>query len=266
MGFDLGLLMAAIVVTAFVVMIWLVGRRTRRLYAGALEALEDGRIVSFGPFPRRVTGRWEGREVRIWKNEGSQYSPSRLHLTLGGACPYSLTLTPQGAVSRLAKRIGWGGGDMQVGDDELDEAFVIHAGDAEWAARTLRSAAGRAAALRLHAQGFDLIQLDGSGLRVGKSGYGAEDFEPHFVKERLGVMRRLMEAAEGGAESAPAGAAQDGRPGPALPAGGAEVSTLPPHGQENVPLGPAGSSWAWVFLLAAVGLLLLLVVLWARSR
>lgn len=181
-----------------VLVAWWAYRKTRRLYEKARDALEGARVATSRvlPFPSRVEGRWRGRDASFWKREGGQNSPSKLYFRLAGTPLHTLRLAPEGAFERMAKKLGISK-EVEIGDAEIDDAFMIHAEHPEAAGRILTDPAGKRAALELADDAFQAIEIGASGLEAVRIGYSGEDFEPSAVRQRFERLQVLLDLAEG---------------------------------------------------------------------
>ena len=79
--------------------------------------------------------------------------------------PVKITLSPEGASHRFIKKIGWSGIEIQIGVDEIDDAFLIRTESEIEARRILSHDRVRPILLELLRERFQLIELSENGIK-----------------------------------------------------------------------------------------------------
>ena len=150
------------------------GRRGRR----NLQQLADRVGGTFDPgsalaLPTLHLNR-PGVSATLSYSEGGEHDSGRLELDVALPAPVPLRLSPEHAPAKLLKFFG--AGDVQVGDDDFDRAFVVRAPSSAAAGRLLGPDVRRALLeLRNFASGALHLDWTPGGLRVVKEGR-------HFVR------------------------------------------------------------------------------------
>ncbi len=119
------LMTLAVVVVAFV----LIGsnlRKYREYLLPLSRQLENATIE--GKFNIKLVGRYSGYDVRVEPHQGGKNTPPFILVRLYKKSSLTFTVTPEGTVARLFKRLGLVK-EIEVGDPGFDQRFVLRVSD-----------------------------------------------------------------------------------------------------------------------------------------
>lgn len=144
---------------------------------------DSPQIGGFAPI--FLEGYYKGKKVRIELVSGGKNSPPYLTIKLFADIPFTLTISQEGTMTKLGKKIGLVR-EMEIGIPDFDDKFLIQSGQPDMAKQYLMNEINRRIVDSIIKTGFTSIDARDGKLLILKPTYnqGAET-RPSFVHPLL---------------------------------------------------------------------------------